>query len=331
MLTTREMIPSLVDIPVDLIDSICSHLVLSDILTFKQVSKELYRKLDILKIGTDSVVGCKDGFATRRQVRKLTSADRIYIMYVEHDAFEYLKSRRTLSHLQELHLKTDFDGSREERYQEMCIEFLILADDYPSIRKLVLFDKDGLTFGSYVYDFIWKTGNLGHFDQFIETGCLDVDHPCDGRNVTLLHLAARFGITELATRLIEHGANVNAKDIDGYSPLHFCMHGPCIGVARLLIEHGADANAKTNQGTTPLHSCVRYSAMTLRQAMASKATGIALTAKDGSKSFEAARLLIEHGADVNAKNCDGYSPLHLCHRVSSAELARLLISHGAQD
>ena len=75
---------------------------------------------------------------------------------------------------------------------------------------------------------------------------------------TPLHRASLFGKLEIARLLLDHGANVGAKDEFGRTPLHDVSHGVYspeeagIGVARLLLERGADMNAKTRSGETPL-------------------------------------------------------------------------------
>lgn len=56
--------------------------------------------------------------------------------------------------------------------------------------------------------------------------------------------------------MIQHGAQVNAKDFHDFTPLHYaCMHGWKSTVVA-LIEAGADINAQTKAGRTPLMSAV---------------------------------------------------------------------------
>ena len=60
---------------------------------------------------------------------------------------------------------------------------------------------------------------------------------------------------ELVRLLIQEGADVNAKDEDGESPLHGAMaRGDNYNVARTLIENGADLSGKAVDGKTPLHN-----------------------------------------------------------------------------
>ena len=72
---------------------------------------------------------------------------------------------------------------------------------------------------------------------------------------TLLHSASKSGNMELVRLLIQEGADVNAQDEDGESPLHGAMaRGDNYNVARTLIENGADLSGKAVDGKTPFHN-----------------------------------------------------------------------------
>ena len=53
--------------------------------------------------------------------------------------------------------------------------------------------------------------------------------------------------------LIAHGADANAEDSDGWTPMHYAAYCGHAEAVKFLIAHGADANAKNNNGMTPLH------------------------------------------------------------------------------
>ena len=76
-----------------------------------------------------------------------------------------------------------------------------------------------------------------------------------------------------------------------------------IDFSRLLIEKGADLNAKTD--ATPLHLACR------------------------SGRNEIVALLLESGAEVDARTESGRTPLHVAASKNSLDVARLLIKHGA--
>src|SRR5260370_41300422 len=83
--------------------------------------------------------------------------------------------------------------------------------------------------------------------------------------------------------LIDHGANVNALDCEGDSPLHKASQIWDSDVAEFLVKSGANVNIRDTDDWTPLH----------------------VAAGDGNLNM--VQLLIEHGADVNALDCKGRS------------------------
>jgi cytohesin len=75
--------------------------------------------------------------------------------------------------------------------------------------------------------------------------------PAD-KDVTPLHVAAANPNLELAQFLLEHGADVNARDAESRAPLHFAVKRRDLEMIRLLLDAGADPNAKDSTGWTPL-------------------------------------------------------------------------------
>ena len=70
---------------------------------------------------------------------------------------------------------------------------------------------------------------------------------------TLLHHAASNEQLVVVRYLISKGADVNVRNRDGWTPLHWVAHlNEGIDVARYLIARGANLNATTNSGYTPL-------------------------------------------------------------------------------
>ena len=106
---------------------------------------------------------------------------------------------------------------------------------------------------------------------------------------------------------LEAGADPNARDEDGYTPLHFLDSGEA---AALLLAAGADPNARDNDGETPLHTTVEYG---------------------NHPHFEKAVVLLEAGADPNVREESGDTPLHRLRWTSKylGELERAFIRTGA--
>ena len=77
----------------------------------------------------------------------------------------------------------------------------------------------------------------------------------DRRGMTpLLLTCGKFssGNKEIAEMLIRKGANINARDLVGFTPLLLSVSGGASGITELLIEKGADLNAVTKTGKNAL-------------------------------------------------------------------------------
>jgi ankyrin repeat protein len=128
---------------------------------------------------------------------------------------------------------------------------------------------------------------------------------------TPLHAAAvgheGLDTQDLVAMLLEHRADVSAKDNDGLSSLHYAAQMGRKGVTRLLLENRADVLGKTDFGATPMH----YAA--------------------GEDHGDVVLLLREHGADPLATDVDGETPLHWAARQGRKEATRLLVAVGSDD
>ncbi|KAJ1487973.1 ankyrin repeat-containing domain protein, partial [Baffinella frigidus] len=56
---------------------------------------------------------------------------------------------------------------------------------------------------------------------------------------------------EMARALVAAGSDKEAKNQNGFTPLHFAARGGSVGVVRALLDSGADFSAKNHDGYTP--------------------------------------------------------------------------------
>jgi ankyrin repeat protein len=99
-----------------------------------------------------------------------------------------------------------------------------------------------------------KSGNVAAVRLLLEADPSLVDaRDTDGS--TPLHCAAWKGHAEVAALLLDHGADIHARNLNehwGDTPLHAAAHGNQRAVAELLIDRGADLHAVNPAGRTPL-------------------------------------------------------------------------------
>jgi ankyrin repeat protein len=156
--------------------------------------------------------------------------------------------------------------------------------------------------------------------------------------MTPLHTAARNGSFAAVAALLEHGAEVNAKDTHGCTPLHSAIYGHHTAVARFLLDRGADANAARSEGATPLYYAAKagdtnlVSLLLARGAKPHVPTGVGyipLHAAVQGEHTAVAEMLVAAGASVEAGDRDGYTPLHLAAKAGNRTMAEWLLNHGA--
>jgi ankyrin repeat protein len=105
-----------------------------------------------------------------------------------------------------------------------------------------------------------------------------------------LHLAAFFGHVHAADVLLARGANVNAaaRNPSRVRPLHSAVAGRSAAVVRRLIEHGADINATQHGGWTPLQAAALHGDRELVQFFLDHGADAALRSDDGKTAADLA-------------------------------------------
>ena len=141
---------------------------------------------------------------------------------------------------------------------------------------------------------------------------------------TPILLAAVNGYLEVVRMLLEHGVDINAASKRGHTSLRQATCFGHVEIVRLLLQHGADTDARDQDHSTPLH--VASSPTELEVA---RRTLVYNPELESRRELEAARLLLEHDAEVDAKNKTGRTPLHLASLDGYTEAVRLLLDHGA--
>ena len=123
---------------------------------------------------------------------------------------------------------------------------------------------------------------------------------------TALHWAALHDDIDLGSRLLQSGAKPDAANDYGVTPLYLACTNRNTGMVKALLQAGADAKGKLVSGESVLMNCVRTGAL------------------------EAAKLLIDAGADVNhAEPKNGQTALMWAAAPGYAQIVNLLVRSGA--
>ena len=178
---------------------------------------------------------------------------------------------------------------------------------------------------------------LGAWLTLLVTGLLVLS--AGGLNAGEIHDAAAAGDLAKVRAMVEADPkSVQSKDDYGSTPLHAACRARQAAVAELLLATGADVNARNNYGFTPFHfacSGPGQSADLIRRLIASGA-GANAQSDSGQSAIqmtgdaEVIKLLIERGADVNARDRYLGTVLHKTINAGTEEAATLLVRSGAR-
>jgi uncharacterized protein len=140
-------------------------------------------------------------------------------------------------------------------------------------------------------------------------------------------------------RLVQAGADVNLRQADGATALHWAAYYGDAGLALLLLEAGADASAANREGSTPMWLAASQGNLGLISALLDAGADaneqlplgrrpLMLAARSGH--VDAVRALLDRGADVNAKeDARGTTALMQAADQGHADVIALLIERGA--
>lgn len=162
------------------------------------------------------------------------------------------------------------------------------------------------------------------------------------RGETLLHIAAKESDTAMVQFLLGEGITIDEKDNDGKTALHVAAMVGATSVIHTLLQRGANLKATASDQSTALHYAVEYDQQaTVQQLLEYQGGNALLTMVDadrktplhkavwGDEKSEVVRLLLEYGAEVDAKNSFGFTPLHWAAKHGHLESAKILWLQGA--
>ena len=163
----------------------------------------------------------------------------------------------------------------------------------------------------------------------------------DQNGESSLH-AAMYGMcsSETTQELIDHGANVNALNKDGASPLLLACSVAQTDSVKLLLKAKADPNIAYTDGDSCLHTAIAADCRkeTLQELIKSGADVNYLNTRGRTalllscwyRQTDSIMVLLEAGADPAIDDDEGFSCIHAAvDGICSKETLQLLIAHGA--
>ncbi|MCJ1390401.1 hypothetical protein MMC18_003260 [Xylographa bjoerkii] len=141
---------------------------------------------------------------------------------------------------------------------------------------------------------------------------------CDHQGRQPIHNAAFNGSVEVVNILLQAGGSAVACDYEGTQPIYQAAIGGSVEMVNVLLQAGGSAVACDHQGGQPIH-ILADSGLEFFETVASK---------DCARKM--VELLLSCGADIDAKNKDGKTPLYLAAKRKKWWLVEILQQNGAQ-
>ncbi|PTD07843.1 Ankyrin-3 [Fusarium culmorum] len=219
-----------------------------------------------------------------------------------------------------------------------------------TIRALLEADASIQCFDHKGFSPLHEACRRGHDDAvqlLIERGA-DVSIKCK-QGQAPIHAAALTGQYKIIKKLLEYGADGNATTENGRSVLAYTVSANSVPSAQTLLDHGADIETRDNNDNTPLLVAVLCNAIEMASFLlehdanveAADDNGVSIDARtthdENTALIRAVRdgypqivsLLIKLGADVNASNNIGWTPLHFAAETGFEDVVEILLKAGA--
>ena len=201
----------------------------------------------------------------------------------------------------------------------------------------------------------WRAADAAQVEEKLRCGA-DANAQEEYAGLTLLHIAAQYAKDPGAIQaLLNAGANIDARNAYGESPLHFAALSGSSETTGVLLAAGAGVEPKDNRGRTPLHFATggelnrsgiandpvipivhQYGNLFAIRALVAAGANVDTVDEKWRTPLryavelrvrpEVVQALLDAGADVNAIDVNGGTPLDRARAVNNKEARRILLS-----
>jgi ankyrin repeat protein len=155
------------------------------------------------------------------------------------------------------------------------------------------------------------------------------------------HRALNYGHQEAAIYLLDPGADVNAKNNRGFTPLSSAAQEGHLPLVDLLVLRGADVHLAYNEGATTMTMAAQNGHVEIVKLLVEKGAVVDQPHNDGSTALaqaslnaygnlEAVDFLLSGGANINCPYARGMPPLHAAAQGGHLKVVKLLVKKGAK-
>ncbi|KAL1632792.1 hypothetical protein SLS56_003282 [Neofusicoccum ribis] len=154
---------------------------------------------------------------------------------------------------------------------------------------------------------------------------------------TALRWAASQGRYEATVYLLSRGANASTTCSSGFTPLHSATDHKHTNIIQALLDHGVDIEEKAPDGWGALSFATSVSSYESVVYLLSRGAKTSTASSSGwtplhiaaDKSLQITEVLLDHGADVEAKSADGKNALCCAVKAERLDIVEYLLKRGA--
>jgi len=184
-----------------------------------------------------------------------------------------------------------------------------------------------------------RVGKADVVEYLIENGA-SIRAKSDGAGRSAIHYAAMSGDAEMLRTLLEHGAEIDERSDGGWTALSWAVLWNQIDAVEFLLNEGADTEASSDDGATPLLQALREWNPEVAEALLVHGADVNARVEQTGRTFlhhvalsglsEGVAPALEHGAEIDAVDDAGMTPLQYAARYGNRGVADLLKDAGAR-